>query len=205
MSTEERRKVLQMVADGKITAQEAARLMQSLEEPAGGPVEVLETGAAAGPDATAAEFEQVRRRGRRWSAVPLWTGVAVTVLSAWGMYAAQQNAGFDFWFFCLLAPLSLGILLIALGGGGTASRWLYVDVDRGRAQDWPRRITIALPLPLGLAAWYLRNFGGRIDGMNKTTADRLAQAIALTKELREPVVVDVDEGGSGERVQVFIG
>lgn len=34
MSSEERRKILQMVADGKISAEEAATLMRALEEEA---------------------------------------------------------------------------------------------------------------------------------------------------------------------------
>ena len=33
MSSEERRKILQMVADGKISAEEAATLMRALDEP----------------------------------------------------------------------------------------------------------------------------------------------------------------------------
>jgi polyhydroxyalkanoate synthesis regulator phasin len=42
MSAEERRKILQMVADGKISAEEAAKLMRTLDESAEAEVEVLE-------------------------------------------------------------------------------------------------------------------------------------------------------------------
>ena len=41
----------------------------------------------------------------------------------------------NFWFFCLMVPLLLGVLLIALGAGGQSSRWLYVNVDRRNAHD----------------------------------------------------------------------
>jgi hypothetical protein len=137
--------------------------------------------------------------------IPLWVGVVFTILSAWGMYSIQQNAGYNFWFFCLGMPLFLGILLIALGAGGGSSRWLYVNVDRTRAQDWPQNITIALPLPLGLVGWFLKNFGAHIEGLRKTTLDEVLQAIAMTKSIREPLIVNVDDGEDGERVQVYIG
>ena len=64
MSTEERRKILQMVADGKITAEEAATLMRTLEESAEEEIEVIETRPGTGSGGSdAAEFDQVRRAG----------------------------------------------------------------------------------------------------------------------------------------------
>ena len=43
MSSEERRKILQMVVDEKITAEEAATLMRALDEPAEDEIEDFET------------------------------------------------------------------------------------------------------------------------------------------------------------------
>lgn len=206
MSAEERRKILQLVADGKISAEEAANLMRTLEESAEGVVEVVEAGAGAGGERSdAPEFEEVRRRAMRWAFIPLTIGVFTTVLSAWGMFAIQQSAGLNFWFYCLTLPLFLGILLIALGAGGGNSRWLYVNVDRSRAHDGPKNITIALPLPLGLVSWFLKNFGSRIGGLKRAKMDDVFHAIAMTKSIREPLIVNVDESETGERVQVFIG
>jgi hypothetical protein len=137
--------------------------------------------------------------------IPVWVGVMITILSAWGMFSIQQNAGYNFWFFSMSMPLIFGILLISLGTGRGTSRWLYVNVDRTRAQDWPKNITIALPLPLGLVSWFLRNFGSHIEGLKNTTIDEVIQAIAMTKSIKEPLIVNVEESESGERVQVFIG
>jgi hypothetical protein len=206
MSSEERKKILQMVSDGKINAEEAATLMRALDESAEEEIEVIQPGAgerSAGNDSP--EFEEVRRRAMRWAMIPLWAGVIITTFSAWGMYSIQQNAGFNFWFFCLGMPLFLGILLISLGAGSGTSRWLYVNVDRTQAQDWPRNITIALPLPLGLVSWFLKNFGSHIEGLKHTSVDEVIQAIAMTKSIKEPLIVNVDESETGERVQVFIG
>jgi len=136
MSAEERRKILQMVADGKISAEEAAALMRSLEESAEEEIEVIEAeSGSGGAGSDAQEFDQVRRRAMRFAMIPLWVGVILTVLSAWWMYSVQKNAGLNFWFFCLSMPFLLGILLIALGAGSGSSRWLYVNVDRSHQAD----------------------------------------------------------------------
>jgi hypothetical protein len=206
MSSEERRKILQLVSDGRISAEEAARLMQALGEPPSGQVEVIQPGAG-GESQTARqeEFDQVRRRGLRLAMIPLWIGILLTVSTSWGMYAFQQNSRYNFWFFFLIFPLFLGILLIVIGSGSTTSRWLYVNVDRTRAQDWPRYITIALPLPLGLVSWFLETFGSHIEGLKKTTVDEVIQAIALTGSIKETLIINVDDVEEGERVQVYIG
>lgn len=209
MSSEERKKILQMVADGKVSAEEAAILMHVLDESAEDEIEVYEAPSAAGWERSdAPEFDQVRRRALRFSKAFLWIGILFTVLSAWAMFGIQQNAGINFWFYCLGMPLFFGILLTVLGAGSRTSRWLYVNVDRTRSKDsdgGPRNITIALPLPLGLAGWFLKNFGSRISGLKNTNVDEIVQAIAMAKNITEPLIVNVDNGDDGEKVQVFIG
>ena len=206
MSSEERKKILQLVADGKISADEAANLMRTLDETVEEEIEVIEAGTnTSGERSAAPEFEEVRRRAMRWAMIPLWAGILFTIFSAWGMYSVQQNAGYNFWFFCLTMPLLLGIVLITLGAGGAGSRWMYVNVDRTQAQDWPKKITIALPLPLGLVSWFLKMFGPYIEGLKQTALDEVVMAIAMTKTIKEPLIVNVDEGENGERVQVYIG
>ena len=207
MSSEERKKILQMVADGKINAEEAATLMRALEGPDEGAMQVLETESGFGYEKSdAPEFEQVRKRALRFSSAFLWSGIIFTVLSAWVMFAIQQNSGINFWFVCMALPLFVGILLIVLGAGGKTSRWLYVNVDRVQAQDWPRNITIAFPLPLGLATWFITTFGSYIDGFKQTHIDEVLEAINMAKTITEPLIINVDETDrGGERVQVFIG
>ena len=206
MSSEERQQILKMVEDGKISAEQAAKLMRALDESTEEQVDVIEAAPDFGSEKTAApEFDEVRKRARRFAMIPLWIGVFLTVLAAWGMYSIQHNIGYNFWFYCLTLLLLFGILLIALGAGGQSSRWLYVNVDRTQAQDWPRNITIALPLPLGLVGWFLRNFGHHIDGLGRTNVDEVLTAISMTKNIAEPLIVNVDETDDGARVQVYIG
>ncbi len=209
MSSEERKKILQMVQDGKISAEQAASLMRALAdeaETAEGEVEALEAGPGPGGErADPAEFAEVKARARRFIMIPLWIGVFLTVLSAWGIYEIQQSAGMNFWFFCLFVPLLFGILLIALGAAGQSSKWLYVNVDRRNAQDWPRNITLAFPLPLGLAAWFLRTFGHYIHGLQNTNVDEIIQVLDATGKSGAPLIVDASDNEDGEQVQVYIG
>lgn len=212
MSSEERRNILQMVAEGKISAEEAAALMRAMdddgEDEASAEPEVIEAGPVfSGERSEAPEIDEVRSRAHRFSSAFLWIGILVTVFMAWWMFSIQQNAGLNFWFYCLSMPLAFGIMLIALGAGSKTSRWLYVNVDRTRSkdQDGPRRISLAFPLPLGFAAWFIRTFGSRIEGLKNTNVDDVVQAIALAKNIKDPLIVHVDDTDGGERVQVFIG
>jgi hypothetical protein len=158
-----------------------------------------------GSEASAPEFESVKARARQFAMIPLWVGVFIAVLSAWGIFAIQQNAGVNFWFFCLMFPLMLGVLLIALGAGGQGSKWLYVNVDRRQAHDGPRNITFGFPLPLGLTAWFLRNFGHNMRGMNSANVDGIIEVLHATGKSGEPFIVNVDDDEDDEHVQVYIG
>ena len=209
MSSEERKKILQMVEAGKISAQEAASLMGALDadtDPFQAEMEVLQTESPSGfAGSEAPEFEDVKARARRFAMIPLWIGVFLAVMSAWGIYSIQQSAGMNFWFFCLMVPLLLGVLLIALGAGGHGSKWLYVNVDRRQAQDWPQNITLGFPLPLGLTAWFLRNFGHNIRAMKNTSVDEIIQILDATGKSDAPLIINANDNEDGEHVQVYIG
>jgi hypothetical protein len=207
MSSEERKKILQMVEEGKISADQAASLMRALDaDSVPAEMKVFQTESGPGFEGSdAPEFEEVKSRARRFAMIPLWIGVFVAVLSAWGIYTVQQNSGLNFWFFCLLFPLFLGVFLIALGAGGQGSKWLYVNVDRREAHDWPQNITLGFPLPLGLTAWFLRNFGHNLRGMGKTNVDEIIQVLDATGKSGAPLIVNVNDDEDGEHVQVYIG
>lgn len=210
MSSEERRKILQMVADGKISAEEAATLMRALDEDHAEdePQVIMSAPIDTGERSDAPELEQVRKRAGFFSNSILGIGILSTVLFSWILFSIQQNAGLNFWFYCLSLPLFFGILLIAIGAGSKKARWLYVNVDRtqSKKKDGPRKISLAFPLPLGLASWFIKNFGHRIDGLKHTNVDDVIQAIALAnKSFTDPIIVHVDDTDDGEKVQVFIG
>lgn len=213
MSSEERRKILQMVQDGKISAEDAARLMRTLEEDADleneaaeAEVEIIESEPDSSYERAAApEFDEIKVRARRFSQIPLWIGILITVFSAWIIYSIQRTAGINFWFFFMTLPLMFGVLLIALGAGGQSSRWLYVDVDRRDAEPdgGPKRITLGFPIPFGLTTWFFETFGHNINGMNKSQVEGIVQMMRAAKESGGPLMVNIDDDDA--HVQVFIG
>lgn len=205
MSSEEKKKILQMVEDGKITAEEAATLMKALEEnPVEDQVRIIEPEAIPESAYDASEFEEVKTRARKYVSIPLGIGVLLTVLAAYWMFSLTQNANYGFWFFCAWFPLLLGLLLVALSAGGVNSRWLYVDILQ-EPGEWPQRITFGFPLPFGIATWGLRNFGHYASNLDQAKIDSLVSILSASKTIDEPLIVNVDEGDGGERVQVYIG
>ena len=213
MSSEERTQILKMVENGKISAEEAMKLIKVLDE-SSVEMEIIETAPASSsrPEADsqskkspAPEFEKVARQARRLWQIPLWTGVGITVLSAYWLYTLVNASNFGFWFYCAWMPLLFGVLLLGLFAGGRTSRWLYVKVQQPEGSDGPRNITLGFPLPLGFAAWFLRHFGHYIEGINRTVADEVVQLLSTGFSSKEPLIVNVDEGEHGERVQVYIG
>lgn len=206
MSSEEQRRILKMVEDGKISADEAMTLIHALEQDAveDAQMEVFDLPAHAASPVDAPEFEEVKARARRFAMIPLWIGVGVTVLFAGLMYWAMQSSGFGFWFYCLTFPFLLGVFLIAISAGGMSSRWLFVDVHQ-KPGEKPERITLGFPAPLGLVSWFMRNFGHHIHGMDRTKADTIADMIKATASSKSPLIVNAQDDEDGERVMVYIG
>jgi hypothetical protein len=211
MSSEERKKILQMVEEGKVSAGDAAKLMLALDadaDPAEAEMEVIQMESSQGFEKSEApEFEEIKSRARRFSLIPLWIGVFVTVFSAWVIYGIQQSGGANFWFYCMVLPLLAGVLLITLGAGGRSARWIYLDVDRPYAKrgDGPRHITFGLPLPLGIIDWFLRTFGNYFQGLSKRRMDGMIELMNATRNSNEPFILNVDDSSDGEHVRIFIG
>src|SRR5512137_1643081 len=116
MTDQERNQVLKMIADGRITPEEGLQLMQALEVE--NPTEELSPvpPPSSAPQAEALRpeepaeknnlgddprIERIKSTVRRLWQIPLWIGIAITVLSALGMYAVMRASGLNFWFYFL--------------------------------------------------------------------------------------------------------
>ncbi len=208
MTDQERAHVLKMIEEGKITPEEGLILMRALKN-------LPEDQAADEPPADEAQtpssrlevdprIARIKSTASRLWQIPLWIGIGVTILSALGMYAILQGPGMNFWFYCLILPLLLGVAAIVAAAGSRTARWIFVDVHQ-KPGNHPQRIFLGFPLPLKLTAWFLRNFGHNIPDLKKTNVDEIIQVIETGFSGDEPLVVNVDEGDKGERVQVYIG
>jgi hypothetical protein len=104
-------------------------------------------------------------------------------------------------------PFTLGLLAIILAWQSRTSPWLHLRVQQAPGET-PQRIAISMPLPTGLAAWFLRTFGHRIPAMKEQGLDELDKMIlAVGKNVSpdNPIYVQVDEGENGEKVEIYIG
>jgi hypothetical protein len=214
MTNQERNQVLKMIEQGKITPAQGLTLMQALDQqgldaetvtvPGAPPVEEpLSTPPAQTPDPDP-YLEHLKSTARRLWQIPLWAGVFITILSALGMYAILRGPGTNFWFYFLLLPLLLGVALTVLAAGSRAARWIYVDVHQ-KPGEYPHHIFLGFPLPLNLTAWFLRTFGPWIPDLQRTNVEEIIQVMQSGFNGKEPLIVHVDEGDTGQRVQVYIG
>ena len=198
MSSEtERMHILQMIEDGKISAAEGLRLLDAL-----GAAE----SAALPPDAAQAAPDPGLDHWRRWWMMPLWVGIGVLLVGSLLMFDAYQSGGVGFGFACATLPFIAGVLIMALAASSRSARWLHVRVRANQdSDDWPHNIALSFPLPIRFTAWLLRTFGAFIPRLKDHGLDELILALAETTSPGSPLYVDVGEGDSGERVQVYIG
>ena len=235
MTDQEREQVLKMIENGTISPEDGLKLMRTLDLSSAedeATTGIPEADAGSRPEAgakkdetkaqdgqsrfeTDARIARVKSTARRLWQIPLWIGVAITILSAWGMYKLVQAAHLNFWFYCLSAPLLLGVLVIVAAIGSRKARWIFVDVHQ-KPGETPGRIFLGLPLPLKFLASFMRVLTQWFPGLAKEIdkdkdgpgTDGLIKILELVDTGftgEEPLVVNVDEGEDGERVQVYIG
>jgi len=144
---------------------------------------------------------QLRWRSFWW--IPMWVGVGITLVAALLMFGAWNSGGFGFWFACTWFPFILGVAVMALAWASRTARWLHVRIHQ-KPGETPERISISLPIPLRLTAWFLRIFGKKIPQFGNTGLDELIMALDATSP-DAPFYVEVNEGKNGERVEVYIG
>jgi hypothetical protein len=224
MTEQEREQILRMIENGTISPEDGLKLMHTLDQnPVDDEVTAGSKNSESEPksDATTRDesheaqrekpsfetdprIDRVKTTVRALWQIPLWIGVFITILSAWGMYTLVQTAKFNIWFYCLSAPLLLGILVIVAAIGTRKARWIFVDVHQ-KPGEKPARIFLGFPLPLRLAGWGFRTFGRYIPEMDSSKLNRIVQVIETGFTSEEPLVVNVDDGAEGERVQVYIG
>jgi hypothetical protein len=208
MADQAERKILDMVEEGAITAEEGLRLINAM----GGSREITPTqsenleGIDDSEQSPAPQIppEERRRMNRlkRWWVLPFGIGLLITTLGAIWMYTAYGASGFGWGFWLAWFPFLLGIFVVAVSFQTSSSLWLHVRVKQKPGES-PGRIAISLPLPIGLTRWVLKHFGRRIPGLKDQPLESYSEILEnLSPE--EPFYVHVNEG-DGEEVEVFIG
>jgi hypothetical protein len=146
-------------------------------------------------------------RWRNWWYFPLSFGIILTIFSGWLLFLGTRNDWAGFWMACVWLPLLFGIFLTVVSWYSHGALWLHVRVNTGQ-DEWPRRISISMPLPLRFSAWIMRTFQDRIPGipnMEHVPLEEIITAVQKGVKPEEPIYIDVDNGPGQERVEVYIG
>lgn len=191
---EERRRILELIESGQINVEEGVRRLEALGETAAPPPPEPHVSE---PHAPVARPLMVRVIAQ----VVFWTGVIVligglllvTAVYAWGIATGWLALGWPLF--------TVGLLVLILGWWLERAHWFSLRVRDPKGTN----IALALPLPLGLIVWLVRFLSAFIPQLRETGVDELLPA--LYEELRagNPLIVDVDEKETGERVQVYFG
>ena len=208
------RKILDMVEQGQITADEGLRLMNAMSK--GGVDQKPETVEAFGEDSerpgrptgsygSHISLEEVARMNRlkRWWLMPFSIGLIILFLGAIWMYAGYQDAGFGFGFWISWVPFLLGIFIVAVSIRTSKSLWFHLKVKQAPGEK-PERINLSLPLPLNLAKWLFTAFGEKITGLKEPGLQDIP-AILENISPEEPFYVHVNDDNDGEEVEIYIG
>ena len=210
------RKIMDMVEQGHISAEEGLRLINAMDnhrEPISNegesalvateeagilPEDIIEPS----PPRISEEELQRMNRLKRWWILTFGIGLLVTILGAIWMYSGYQANGFGWGFWLAWIPFLLGIVVLAISFQTSRSVWLHVRIKQ-KPGETPQRISISLPMPIKFTRWFFSAFGNKILGLKDQPIDNYTEILEnLSPE--EPFYVHVNED-DGEEVEVFIG
>jgi hypothetical protein len=140
---------------------------------------------------------------QRWWMIPFWIGVVITIVGALLIFWGYSAARFSWGFWLAWIPFLLGLLSMVLAWQSQKGHWIHLRI-RQKPGEKPGMIVISLPLPIGLAAWFIRTFGQFIPGLKDKHIDELLDAVRDSVSMDTPLYVNVDDK-DGEHVEVFIG
>lgn len=184
---DERERILKMLEEGTITADEADELLAALDgdDPAADPAQ-----AQALP----------RQLDQPWE-FPFFGGLIVSAFGILGLLRAPRDDGKlvrrGAWL-----TLLLGALGVAVGYWSRNAPWLHVRVQERDGSQ----VNISLPLPLALADWVLRLAQELVDEETSATLESAGAFLDALKrgETGDPFTVEVDDG-EGDRVLIYVG
>jgi hypothetical protein len=184
--------ILTLLEDGEIDADEAIRQITEQNLPQ---VEDVEQ---------PSEVFSPPQKWRAWWVIPSSIGFGI-------MVAGLGVASLGGWWWLLAVPLLFfGIIVMLVGLFSIWAPWVHIRVDTGQ-ESWPKRITISLPLPLGLVSWCLQGFGRFVPGGRGMKDMDLARMGRMLDEMKgsisseNPLFVEIHDEDTGEHVTVYIG
>jgi len=147
------------------------------------------------------------RKVEKWWRFPWLFALVITIGTGMGMNSIAQQYGFNLWFFLLIIPLLIGLLLLVITWPSENRAWVHVRVKNSIENG--SNVNISVPLPILFTSWVfklIRNFlpievSEKIDA---ETIEMLFSEMDKGKKSGNPFHVHVDQG-DGEIVDVYIG
>ena len=206
--SEERRRILQMIQDGTLSAAEAMELLEALDEDDGA-VETAVVSAYSQPlagDIVSSNPPNLDRYRHFWK-IPFLIAFAFLILTGLWLRSIYQSGegAITLGFICVWSFFMLAFVVTLLAFFSRRAAWLHVRVKEKKG----RRIAISLPLPLGLVSWGIKIGHGFVDEATRMRMEMASEFIEAAKEEMkrpdaQPLMIDVDDD-DGDQVQVFIG
>jgi hypothetical protein len=201
------KQILNMLEQGTITADEAARLLEAIasddqaQEDAPSPSEP----AALEPDEVIPGSPIADPIRWYWmQRIPLAVSLVMLIASAWGLYALYRRADARItagWVVVLVVFL-FALLATVISAWMLTAPWIHVRIHERDG----KRIAISLPVPLTLTTWGIRIARRYVDDQTAQYLDTSAEFLSTMRKDHKrsgPITVNVDEGD--HRVQVYIG
>lgn len=198
----ERQMVLEMVANGQISAEQGAELLNALILDEDEAQEILHDETRTifiQPEADSNPFA----RWRQYWWLPFLLGSLLILGPGWLIWRLSSTSP-GFWsLLCLRIPAWIGGLVsLGIAWAMRWGTWIHVRVKQPPG-EWPASISLSFPLPLRTAAWCLHTFGRWIPHVKQFTW--LDKAIlALSKDRDNPLWGEVHDD-DGTHVQFCIG
>jgi hypothetical protein len=219
-TSDERQQVLRMIADGKITPEEGARLLAALG--GGAPPALAESAASTEPTDDLPHPEQADTQQqaytpeqevipppieaqlpdtRHWWQAPFWIGAALLVAGAFTLAGALSSSAVCLALLCGLPLLLIGILAIIVAWFARNGPWVHIRVKNDRPGE--HNINLSVPLDLGVVA--VRVAEPFVPQMRNTGVDDVILSMKDNVQKDQPLIIDVHDDEDGEHVQVIVG
>jgi len=196
---DEQRRILQMVQEGAITPDEAARLLDALVEEA---LPAAGDGSPAPAPAPARAPDDVIAPGpaprfRRYWEVPFAVGLILLGLA--GVCVSSVSGVL---LLCGWSAFVVAAIIALAGLWSRSAAWVHVRI---RESDGDR-LSFSLPLPMGLAGWGLGLAQRYVDDDTRANLDVAAGLLDMFRaaDSNEPMTVEIDEE-DGDHILVHIG
>ena len=200
--SEERRRVLQMLQDGTVSADQAMELLDALDNES-----EAESDAIYGEVAYKSEPPPNMNKYRRFWKIPfIISFVILVLLGFWlrSIYLGSEGA-ITFGFIIVWTMFMFTGFITLLAFMSRRSTWLHVRVREKEGT----RIAISLPLPLRLANWGIGIARGFVDEKTRGHLNMASEFINAARDTMrdpdaDPLYIDVDDD-DGDHVEVYIG